>query len=230
VPLVHPRYLEIDQLVEEVGRHLVIHGVPPAEAEYMKNVSRGLREFVRPAMPVLQLDGSETLAMGGQPMRIDWTPGHSPGHVCVFDPKRRVLFGGDQLLPGTSPNIALHPQSTPNPLDDYLAGLDRVLALDPLVVLPSHGRPIEHAGRLVDGLKAHHERRKERMLGVIGDGELSAWEVATAVWGRRENLFEMRMALQEGLAHLQSLSREGRLTKQAEPGRVRWRRSPASTV
>ena len=63
------------------------------------------------------------------------------------------------------------------------------------------------------------------MLQVIGDGQLNAWQVATAVWGRRDNLHDMRMALQEGLAHLQSLSREGRLEKRATPASVTWRRA-----
>jgi hypothetical protein len=49
VPMVHPRYLEIDQLVEEVGRYLQVHGVPEAEVEGMKNASRGMRDWVRPA-------------------------------------------------------------------------------------------------------------------------------------------------------------------------------------
>jgi hypothetical protein len=70
----------------------------------------------------------------------------------------------------------------------------------------------------------HHERRKDQILEVIGDGEMTAWEVAVAIWGRRESLLDMRMALQEGLAHLQSLSRDGRLEKRAEPGHVTWLR------
>ncbi|HXM56415.1 MAG TPA: MBL fold metallo-hydrolase, partial [Candidatus Dormibacteraeota bacterium] len=41
VPMVHPRYLEIEQLVEEVGRYLQVHGVPDAEADFLKNASRG---------------------------------------------------------------------------------------------------------------------------------------------------------------------------------------------
>jgi glyoxylase-like metal-dependent hydrolase (beta-lactamase superfamily II) len=145
VPMVHPRYLEIDQLVEEVGRYLQLHGVPDAEADFLKNASRGFRQFVKPALPALQLDGTEVLTMGRKRLRVEWTPGHSPGHVCLFDAESRVLFAGDQLLPNASPNIGLHPQSTPNPLDDYLDGLRRLVALEPALVLPAHGRPFTAA-------------------------------------------------------------------------------------
>jgi glyoxylase-like metal-dependent hydrolase (beta-lactamase superfamily II) len=224
VPMVHPRYLEIEQLVEEVGRYLQVHGVPDAEADFLKNASRGFRQFVKPALPVLQLDGTEVVELGRRRLRVEWTPGHSPGHVCLVDVESGVLFAGDQLLPNASPNIGLHPQSTPNPLDDYLDGLRRIVALEPSLVLPAHGRPFHGAAERVADMLDHHRRRKDQMVEVIGDGELNGWQVATAIWGVRENLHEMRMALQEGLAHLQSLSREGRLEKLARPTAVTWRR------
>jgi glyoxylase-like metal-dependent hydrolase (beta-lactamase superfamily II) len=224
VPMVHPRYLEIEQLVEEVGRYLQVHGVPDAEADFLKNASRGFRQFVKPALPVLQLDGTEVVELGRRRLRVEWTPGHSPGHVCLYDADARVLFAGDQLLPNASPNVGLHPQSTPNPLDDYLAGLRRVVELEPSLVLPAHGRPFPSAAERAAELLEHHRRRKDQMVELIGAGELNGWQVATAVWGVRENLHEMRMALQEGLAHLQSLSLEGRLEKRARPSAVTWRR------
>jgi glyoxylase-like metal-dependent hydrolase (beta-lactamase superfamily II) len=224
VPMVHPRYLEIDQLVEEVGRYLEVHGVPDAEADFLKNASRGFRQFVKPAAPALQLDGSEQLDMGRTQLRVEWTPGHSPGHVCLFDHDSGVLFAGDQLLPNNSPNIGLHPQSTPNPLDDYLAGLERLVALSPSLVLPAHGRPFVDAAGRASELLEHHRRRKEQMVELIDGRELNGWEVATAIWGVRQNLHDMRMALQEGLAHLQSLSVECRLEKRATPAAVTWRR------
>jgi glyoxylase-like metal-dependent hydrolase (beta-lactamase superfamily II) len=225
VPMVHPRYLEIEQLVEEVGRYLQVHGVPDAEADFLKNASRGFRQFVKPALPVLQLDGTEVIELGRRRLRVEWTPGHSPGHVCLFDVESRVLFAGDQLLPNASPNIGLHPQSTPNPLDDYLGGLRRLVGLAPSLVLPAHGRPFRAAAERAAELAVHHRRRKDQMVAEIADGELNGWQVATAIWGVRENLHEMRMALQEGLAHLQSLSREGRLEKRATPHAVTWRRA-----
>ena len=225
VPMVNPRYLEVDQLVEEVGRYLRIHGVPNEEADFLKSASTWIREFVKPADPTLQLDGAELIEMGTRRLRVEWTPGHSPGHVCLFDSSDGLLFAGDQLLPDSSPNIGLHPQSTPNPLDDYLTGLRRIEDLRPSLVLPAHGLPFSTVPERVADLVAHHRRRKEQMLSVLAGGEMNGWQVAVAVWGLRPNLHEMRLALQEGLAHLQSLSREGRLEKRASPAAITWRLS-----
>jgi len=225
VPMVHPRYLELDQLLAEVGRHLRQNGVPEPDAGTLQNASRAMREFVRPGEPDVQLDGAETIELGGRRLRVEWTPGHSPGHVCLFELRDRLLFAGDQILPDISTNIALHPQSTPNPLGEFLESLDRLLALGPALVLPSHGRPFEDAAGRVAKLKAHHARRLDQIEETLGDEELSAWEVAILIWGERKHIWDKRMALQEGLAHLQLLAVQGRVTKFADAEGVRWRKA-----
>jgi glyoxylase-like metal-dependent hydrolase (beta-lactamase superfamily II) len=227
VPMVHPRYLELEQLIAEVGQNLRLNGVPEPDVSSLQNASRAMREFVRPGEPDVQLDGAETLELGGRRLRVEWTPGHSPGHICLFDLDERLLFAGDQLLPDISTNIALHPQSTPNPLGEFLESLDRLLALQPALVLPSHGRPFPDAAGRVARLHAHHERRLNQIEAILGEEPLSGWEVAIRIWGERKNIWDKRMALQEGLAHLQLLAVQHRVEKLADVSGVRWRKVPS---
>jgi glyoxylase-like metal-dependent hydrolase (beta-lactamase superfamily II) len=224
VPMVHPRYLELEQLITEVGQNLRLNGVPEPDVSKLQNASRMMRDFVRPGEPDVQLDGAETIELGGRRLRVEWTPGHSPGHVCLFDLDDRLLFAGDQILPDISTNIALHPQSTPNPLGEFLESLDRLLALQPALVLPSHGRPFEDAAGRVARLHAHHQRRLDQIEGILGPEPLTGWEVAIRVWGERKNIWDKRMALQEGLAHLQLLAVQKRVEKLADASGVCWRR------
>jgi glyoxylase-like metal-dependent hydrolase (beta-lactamase superfamily II) len=161
--------------------------------------------------------------MGERMLRVEWTPGHSPGHICLFRSEDAVLFAGDHVLPELSPNIGLHPQSTPDPLDDYIGGLRRMAALDPKLVLPAHGRPFADVRARVDGLISHHTRRLDQIEEITGSVEKSGWQVALELWGARENLYEKRLALQEALAHLQALAVAGRVRKTVTPESVRWR-------
>jgi glyoxylase-like metal-dependent hydrolase (beta-lactamase superfamily II) len=163
--------------------------------------------------------------MGRRSLHVEWTPGHSPGHVCLYDAESRVLFAGDHVLPDLSPNIGLHPQSTPDPLHEYLDGLRRMAALNPELILPAHGRPFTDAPARVEVLISHHQRRLDRIVEIVGHTEKSAWHVAEELWGVREQLYEKRLALQEGLAHLQALAVEGRVSKTVTPSSVLWRRS-----
>lgn len=222
VPMVHPRYLELEQLITEVGRYLRANGVPEPDADELRNSSRQLRDFVVPTESAIQLDGAETLRLGRRDLRVEWTPGHSPGHICLFDARDGLLFAGDQLLPDTSPNIGLHPQSTPNPLGEFLASLDRLVALGPERVFPAHGRPFTDVAALAARLRHHHHRRMARILDLIGDQEVSGWDVAIGLWGARQSHWEKRLALQEALAHLQEMAVDGQLRKLVSRGSVRW--------
>jgi glyoxylase-like metal-dependent hydrolase (beta-lactamase superfamily II) len=223
VPLVHPRYVELEHLVKEVRNYLLVNGVPEEDAEVLSNSQRALSEVVKTAEPSVQLDGAETVVMGLHRLRVEWTPGHSPGHICLYEPDGGLLFAGDHILPELSPNIGLHPQSTPDPLHDYLDGLKRMAAYRPKLVLPAHGRPFSGVEQRVETLLDHHKRRLDRVMEIAGDEEKSGWEVALELWGPRENLYEKRLALQEALAHLQALAVERRVSKSVTPSSVRWR-------
>jgi glyoxylase-like metal-dependent hydrolase (beta-lactamase superfamily II) len=223
VPLVHPRYVELEHLVKEVRNYLLVNGVPEEDAEVLSNSQRALSEVVKTAEPSVQLDGAETVVMGLHRLRVEWTPGHSPGHICLYEPDGGLLFAGDHILPELSPNIGLHPQSTPDPLHDYLDGLKRMAAYRPKLVLPAHGRPFSGVEQRVETLLDHHKRRLDRVMEIAGDEEKSGWEVALELWGPRENLYEKRLALQEALAHLQALAVERRVSKYVTPSSVRWR-------
>jgi glyoxylase-like metal-dependent hydrolase (beta-lactamase superfamily II) len=222
VPLVIPRYVELEHLVQEVRAYLLFNGVPEEEAEVLSNSQRALSQVVKPVEPAVQLDGAETLDVGRRRLRVEWTPGHSPGHICLYDAKEELLFAGDHMLPELSPNIGLHPQSTPDPLHEYLEGLRRMAAYKPRLVLPAHGRPFGEASARVAVLIAHHHKRLDQIVEIVGGRELSAWQVALELWGPREHLYEKRLALQEGLAHLQALAVDGRLQKSVTPTSVRW--------
>lgn len=228
VPLVHPRYVDIEQLVAEVHNYLLVNGVPGEEAEVLSNSQRALSEVVAPAEPTVQLDGAETLTMGRTKFRVEWTPGHSPGHICLHSTQLQLLFAGDHVLPDLSPNIGLHPQSTPDPLHDYIEGLNRVARYSSSRVLPAHGRPFTGIEGRVDALIKHHQRRMDQVMEIVSNRELTGWQVALELWGRREQLYEKRLALQEGLAHLQALAVAGDVEKKVTPEAVSWRRLSSS--
>ena len=222
VPLVYPRYVDIEHLVSEVRTYLLVNGVPEGESEVLSNSQRALSEIVKPAVPAVQLDGAETLEVGRRRLRVEWTPGHSPGHICLYDEGEKLLFAGDHMLPELSPNIGLHPQSTPDPLHEYLDGLRRLAGYEPRLILPAHGRPFTDASGRVTSLVAHHKKRLDQIAAIVARGEHSAWQVALELWGPRDNKYEKRLALQEGLAHLQALAVERRVKKFVTPTSVRW--------
>jgi glyoxylase-like metal-dependent hydrolase (beta-lactamase superfamily II) len=174
--------------------------------------------------PDLLLEGAERLPLDDNEVQAIWTPGHSPGHCCFYWPARRLLFSGDHLLPKISPNIGLHPQSSADPLDDYLQSLDHIERLDVGLVLPAHGDPFDDPRDRIATIKRHHEERKATLVGLLADGPKSGWQLAGELFHaiRDRNVFQQRLALQETLAHCQSLAVEGRLQKHVNGRLVSW--------
>ena len=224
VALMEPRYARAEDLVHDVAAWLSKNGVPLKEAEFLKSASMAARQFVSVVEPDTLLEGAERLSIVGGELLAVWTPGHSPGHCCFYWPQRRLLFSGDHLLPKISPNIGLHPQSGADPLADYLASLERIRRLDVTQVLPAHGDPFaDHAGRIAT-IVEHHRERKDALVSLAAERSQSGWELASRLFHgiMERNVFQQRLALQETLAHCQSLAEEGRIRKQLRGGLVTW--------
>src|SRR2546423_1499969 len=210
VALMEPRYARAEDLVHDVAAWLSKNGVPPAEAEFLKSASMAARAFASVVEPDILLEGAERLPIDGTDIEVVWTPGHSPGHCCFHVPARGVLFSGDHLLPKISPNIGLHPQSGADPLDDYMASLEHVRRLEVETVLPAHGDPcFDHRGRISEMIN-DHEARKAALVRLAAHGAKSGWQLAAGLFQgiMQRNVFQQRLALQETLAHCQSLAGE----------------------
>jgi len=67
------------------------------------------------------------------------TPGHSPGHMCLYEPNKKILVAGDHVLFDITPNIAYWLEMDDS-LNEYLISLEKVNALDVNIVLPGHRR------------------------------------------------------------------------------------------
>lgn len=51
--------------------------------------------------PDENLDGTDTLWLGAQEVRVLHTPGHTPGSVCLYLPASELLVAGDTLFRGS---------------------------------------------------------------------------------------------------------------------------------
>lgn len=58
----------------------------------------GVRAGDMPAKIDVDLDGRESISFGETELRIISTPGHTPGHVALYEPVSKALFTGDTLF------------------------------------------------------------------------------------------------------------------------------------
>ncbi|MPZ23455.1 MAG: MBL fold metallo-hydrolase [Dehalococcoidia bacterium] len=225
------RYLEPDHLVADMKQFMIHHGVPAERSDKMATGSLGMLDKVYATEPDVKLKGGEAIKVGDFDFEVVWTPGHAPGHICLYEPNRKILLSGDHILPTITPNVSIHAQSAENPLGDYMRSLTIVEALDVDHVLPAHEFDIKELKKRITEIRVHHEERLEEMVRCVGEGGSSAFEVAgRVVWatGRLEEFepFMQRAAVGETLAHLEYLDELGQVRKErGEDGIFRWWRA-----
>jgi glyoxylase-like metal-dependent hydrolase (beta-lactamase superfamily II) len=96
---------------------------------------------VHTAPPTRTFDGRLDLAVGATTVELhELGPAHTGGDVVVHVPSRGVLFSGDLLFVGG------HAVMWAGPLRRWVDALDRIVALDPAVVVPGHGPVTDVAG------------------------------------------------------------------------------------
>src|SRR5262249_7043147 len=128
--LLHDRYADPDDLLQRMSKMLRRLGAPPEELEALTTASMPVRPLVEVVMPdVLMEDGDHPEILGWNLTAL-WTPGHSPGHLCFWEERHRLMLTGDCVLPRITPNINLNPQTEPDPLGDYLRSLERLADYD----------------------------------------------------------------------------------------------------
>ncbi|HEY8343415.1 MAG TPA: MBL fold metallo-hydrolase [Calditerricola sp.] len=199
---------------EELANFFRAHGMTEAWAAQMAPHLDQLREWVEPHPEVTPVADGDTIPLGDRPFRVLVTPGHADGHVCLYDPEEGQLVAGDLVLPHITPNVSLWPGCDPNPLQSFLASLERVAGLQVREVLPGHGEPFADLVGRVAALRVHHDKRLEAIESRIGPDGATAFAVCVSLFGDGLSVHNMRFAMAETLAHLVYLEVQGRLRRE----------------
>ncbi len=172
-----------------------------------------------PEMKLLE-DGDE-IRIGDYEFRCVVTPGHTMGHICLYEPDKKILVAGDHILIDITPNIQCW-SDTQNPLKHYLASLEKVYSLKVDLTLPGHRRLIENHQARIEELKRHHADRLTEVLSILKAGALNAFQVASQMtWDIDSESWDQFPVAQkwfatgEAISHLRYLEEEGQLVRNA---------------
>jgi glyoxylase-like metal-dependent hydrolase (beta-lactamase superfamily II) len=191
-------------------------GVPDEMQSRMDHAMRDVRRQYRPHQPHSIFEGGERIPVRGGSLQAIWTPGHSPGHLCLYSPEHRYLISGDHLLENITPNIGWHPGH--DMLAQYLSSLDLLTPYDVDLVIPSHGAPFRDHRRRIRETTDHHAERCGEILKHISVEPRTANRLVELVWPRKLSAFHHHFAVFEILAHLEYMSRRGEIVSQARNG------------
>jgi glyoxylase-like metal-dependent hydrolase (beta-lactamase superfamily II) len=233
---------ELVPVVEEFGAHaerndelaqalMLRHGIGRDVVTALAAMSRAFRGWGGSA-PVTQVlhDGGE-LEFAARRFRVIHRPGHSPSDTLFFDEASGELVGGDHLIKHISSNplisLPLGGRSgepgdgRPRALRMYLDGLALTREMPVERVLPGHGDEFSGHAELIGERFAMHERRAQKILGLIREQPRSAHDIAQVIWGNVA-VTQAFLTLSEVLGHVDLLAERGEVAEQEVGGVIRF--------
>ena len=135
------------------------------------------------------------------------TPGHSPDHVAFHWPAAGALFCGDLMMGGLDTAVVAAPEGD---LGHYLDSLERIRALQPLIIYPAHGPAFTDPGAALDRYAAHRREREAQVIAAIQTGARDLDAITDRVYGDglEPALREFaRAAVQAYITHLYATGR-----------------------
>jgi glyoxylase-like metal-dependent hydrolase (beta-lactamase superfamily II) len=225
--IIDSRYINVEGLLKQLRDFYYANGIPQDKVVPFSEASLPARELVIPAKPDIKLKSGKKINMSPFEFKVISTPGHSSGHICLYESSRKLLFAGDHILPEITPYVGLHPQSGPDPLGDYFNSLKDLMKLDVNLVFPGHGPAFSGLKQSIDSLFKHHEQRISIILNTIQEDMKTAFQIASEIQWRGDgegmdfqylNMLNQRMAVTETLAHLEYMRRQNKVQTEVKNG------------
>ena len=161
-----------------------------------------------------RLEEGQGLTLAGRHWQVRLGQGHAPDHITLWS-EDGVVIGGDQLLPGISPNIGVYPtEPDADPLTDWITATEsfKPLAQEDQLVLPGHKLPFTGLPFRLQQMTENHHQALERLLEHLRTPQ-TAVGCFPALFKRSIGEGEYGLALVEAVAHLNCLLRRGLVSR-----------------
>jgi glyoxylase-like metal-dependent hydrolase (beta-lactamase superfamily II) len=211
---------------EEAAALMLRHGIPDDVVAALRTVTGSFRAWGSKANVTRPLHDGETLELRDRSLEVMHRPGHSPSDTVFWDAERKILIAADHLIKEISSNPLIS-----RPLDgsderrqalvEYIDSLAKTRELPAEIVLSGHGEPITDHVALIDERFALHERRAEKLYGLIAEQPRTGYELAQAMWGNVA-VTQAFLTLSEVIGHVDLLVNAGRVREVDDGGVVRF--------
>jgi glyoxylase-like metal-dependent hydrolase (beta-lactamase superfamily II) len=191
------------------------NGFPPDELKISTDSHPRAHFGLTRPMDFCILKEGDRIPVGDYVFKCIETPGHSPGHMCLYEANKKILVAGDLILFDITPNITYW-YNMENSLKSYLESLKKVYHLKVNCVLPGHRSIMSDHRNRIRELQKHHLDRLNEVLATLRDGAKTAYQTAPYLtWDIQYKSWELFPAQQkwfafgETLAHLKYLEAAG---------------------
>ena len=200
----------LDGYPEKIWNFFHSYGVPDNTMDFITKELYVYKALLLGPTDTLPLQDGDRFEIEDGYIDVIATPGHTPGHVSLFYPEERILFGSDFILKDEWPHGGLYPHTKDyNPIKDYLESLKKVKAIEPKVIIPSHGEPIYEPLKRIDDAIGFMIRKIDEVYGTLKNGPLNLAQICDRVFRSYDSSLSYFFLLSLGLAYVKYLVEEG---------------------
>jgi glyoxylase-like metal-dependent hydrolase (beta-lactamase superfamily II) len=197
-----------------------LNGFPENDLQTISYTHPGFKYRPKENLDFYILKEGDTIRIADYGFNCVETPGHTKGHMCLYEPNKKIFVAGDHILNDITPNILLMSDEW-DPLKAYLESLDKVYGLDIELVLPGHRGTLTNCRERIQELKHHHQERLDEIISILGKDKKSAFEIASEMsWDILYDSWELFpvpqkwFATGEAIAHLKYLEEKWMIRKE----------------
>ncbi|MEM2690150.1 MAG: MBL fold metallo-hydrolase [Nitrososphaerota archaeon] len=211
--------INVNEWIKEISSFALENGFPKDEIDEVLKEHPGVKRGFQKVSELNFLDNQSTINVDGYKFKCIITPGHTPGHICLYEQKKKFLISGDHILEKITPNISAWSYHE-DPLNEYLSSIKKMSTLSVNLVLPGHGRIFKDLKKRCLELINHHKQRLFEILSLLKEGSQNAysiaskikWDVPYASWKSLPGI-QKWFAFGETIAHLNFLVKRNAIEK-----------------
>ncbi len=197
-----------DEYWHEMEAKYYLHGLPKRDESSETRSHPGWVFRPKKDITFTYVNNGDLINIGEYSLRMIHTPGHTPGHMCLFDEEKQILFSGDHILGDITPVISIDLNHR-SPLTEYLKSLELIKGLPIKHIFTAHRRKIVDPYKRIEQLEDHHRKRLDQVVQILKGGAKNAYDTAGEMtWkisARNWDEFPMQQkwfATGEAMAHL----------------------------
>lgn len=156
-----------------------------------------------------EIQEGDILQLGDFEFEIVHTPGHSPGHVSLYESKLKILLPGD--LVGKSPAWYV---PAAGGVIAYLESLAKLETLNAATLLPAHGTKMKNAKKGIEGIRKKLLQRESILIETLREGPKQFMKLNQTLLENRLLHFFPGCGIIE--SHLIKLEREGIIKREGQ--------------
>ncbi len=207
-----------------MGDYAALNGFPEEELLKAQKNHPGFKYGPQSPVNYIGVKEGKTFQVGAYTLNVIETPGHTEGHICLYEPNQKIFFSGDHVLGDITPNIQAWTDHY-DPLDLYISSLKKIYDLNVTICYPAHRSFIPDLKKRVSELMEHHRVRANEVISILEKKPRNAyqtaskmtWDIVAKSWDDFP-VMQKWFATGEAIAHLRYLENKNYIRREMIDG------------